>query len=145
MRSTALAGPLALAACLSGCYMTMARVSPQLQGRLLDHGQPVSGAQLFVTQGERPGQCGDTPRDALVFLGGAFELPETRQPEWVYPNPRYAAWTLCISYQGHTYVGYGMAKLDYPPPQLSLRCDLSTPLQHQTEHVADVYGLCTKI
>jgi len=145
MRYIALAGVLVLPAALAGCYMTMARVSPQLQGRLLDHGRPVSSAQVYIAQSDSPGRCGDTPKDALVFLGGAFELPETRQPEWVYPDARYAAWSLCITYQGRTYVGYSMAKLDYPPPQLSLSCELSTPQQLQAEHAASVYGLCRKI
>ena len=136
---------LALAAGLPGCYATMARVSPQIQGHLLNHGRPVSGAQVFIAQDQETGRCGDTPKDAQAASRGAFRLDETRQPEWVYPNPRYGSWTLCIAYQGHTYVGYSMAQLDYPPAQLSLRCELSLPQQRQVEHSASVYGFCERV
>lgn len=132
----------ALAAGLGGCYATMARVTPQIQGSLFDQGRPVSGARVFIARDQDLGQCGEVPEDAQGVVSGAFRLGETRQPEWVYPDPRYSAWTMCISYQGHSYVGYSMAKLDYPPPQLRLRCELAVPQRQQTEHAAATYGLC---
>jgi hypothetical protein len=127
---------------LCGCYATMARVTPQIQGRLVEQGRPVSGARVYIARDQDLGQCGETPGDAQSTVQGAFQLAETRQPEWVYPDPRYSEWTMCISYQGHSYVGYSMAKLDYPPAQLRLSCDLSAPQRQQTEHVAATYGLC---
>lgn len=130
---------------LSGCYATMARVSPQIQGRLLHHGQPVSDAQVYIAREDQQGRCGEVPADARSASQGRFMLDETRQPEWVYPNPRVGSWTLCIAWQGHTYVGYSMSKLDYPPPSLSLSCDLSVPQQRQAEHVASVYGFCRSL
>jgi len=136
---------LAAVAGLSGCYATMARLSPQIQGHLLDHGRPVSDAQIFIARGEDTGRCGDTPADAHTASRGVFTLPETQQPEWVYPDPRYGSWTLYIAYQGHTYVGYSMAKLDYPPAYLSLSCELSLPQKQQAEHAASIYGFCQRI
>ena len=132
------------AALLSACYAPMARVSPQIQGHLLDHGRPVSDAQVYLARDEEPGRCGDIPADAQAASQGLFTLAETRQPEWVNPNLRFGSWTLCIAWQGHTYVGYSMSKLDYPPPFLSLSCDLSSPQQRQTEHVASTYGFCRR-
>lgn len=131
-----------LIAGLGGCYATMARITPQIEGSLYQQGRPVSGAQVYIARDQDLGQCGGVPGDAQGVVRGAFQLAETRQPEWVYPDPRYSEWTLCISYQGHSYVGYSMAKLDYPPEHLSLRCELSSPQQQQTEHAAAIYGLC---
>ncbi len=136
---------LAVMACLSGCYATMARVSPQIQGHLLDRGRPVSDAQVFIAQDQEAGRCGDTPKNAGVPSKGLFTLPETRQPEWVYPDPRYGNWTLCVAYRGHTYVGYSMTQLDFPPAYLNLHCDLSLPQRQQAEHVASIYGFCQRI
>jgi len=144
MNRIARATLLATMVSLSGCYATMARVSPQIQGHLLDHGRPVSRAQVFIARDQEAGRCGDTPQDAGVSSKGIFTLAETRQPEWVYPDPRYGNWTLCIAYQGHTYVGYSMSQLDFPPEYLSLRCDLSQRQQQQAEHVATVYGFCQR-
>jgi hypothetical protein len=142
MRTRHFVAACALAAGLGGCYATMARVTPQIQGSLYDQGRPVSGAQVYIARDQDLGQCGDVPADAQGVAGGAFKLAETRQPEWVYPDPRYSEWTMCISYQGHSYVGYSMAKLDYPPEQLRLRCDMARPQKQQTEHAAATYGLC---
>ena len=144
IRYSVTAGLLALSAGLGGCYATMARLSPEIQGHLVNHGRPVSDAQVFIARDEDAGRCGEVPKDAQAPSRGVFKLEETRQPEWVYPNPRYASWTLCIAYQGHTYVGFSMAQLDYPPAQLSLRCDLSQPQRQQAEHSASVYGFCQR-
>jgi hypothetical protein len=38
-----------------------------------------------------------------------------------------------------------MAKLDYPPPYLSLSCELSLPQKQQAEHAASIYGFCQRI
>lgn len=142
MTSHRLALACALAATVGGCYATMARVTPQIQGGLYERGQPVSGARVYIARDQDLGQCGEVPADAQGVVRGAFQLAETSQPEWVYPDPRYSQWTLCISYQGHSYVGYSMAKLDYPPEHLSLRCELTAPQRQQTEHAAATYGLC---
>jgi len=129
-------------ALLGGCYATMARVSPRIEGRLLDHGRPVSGARVYLAAEGEPGRCGAVPAAASASRDGMFMLDEVRQPEWVSPEPRYGSWTLCLAYGGRIYVGYSMSKLDYPPARLRLDCELSEPQQHQAEHPASIYGLC---
>ncbi len=128
-------------ALLGGCYATLARVSPRIEGRLLDHGRPVSGARVYVSR-EGEGRCGVVPADARTSRAGVFALDEVSQPQWVSPEPRYDSWTLCLAYGGRTYVGYSMSKLYYLPAPLRLDCELSEPQQRQAEHPASIYGLC---
>jgi len=131
-------------ALLGGCYATMARLSPRIDGRLLDHGRPVSGAQVYVSLDGQAGRCGAVPGDARASRAGVFSLDEVRQPQWVSPEPHYDSWTLCLVYGGRTYVGYSMSKLYYQPEQLRLDCELSELPQAQAEHPAGIYGLCRR-
>jgi hypothetical protein len=142
-RIARIASSLALAL-LGGCYATMARVSPRIEGRLLDHGRPVSGARVYLATDAQAGRCGTVPGDAQASRSGVFTLDEVRQPQWVSPEPRYGSWTLCLAYAGRTYVGYSMSQLDFPPARLRLDCELSEPQQRQAEHPAGIYGLCRR-
>jgi hypothetical protein len=139
LRSTALLGVVVV---LSGCVPTWPRITPAVEGRVLEAGQPVVGATVYVVAWPENGQCKESSLAAITASNGEFSIEAFRRFGWdPLAGDRLSNWAVCVKKAGAWYLGYSEISMGYTTPNINLACELTDPVVKRNGEVS-VVGLC---
>lgn len=130
-----------LAIALSGCLVLphRAQLQPYVTGQILENGQPVVGAKVFVLSNLRQNACVESDSEAITDLNGRFSIAEVRETRFItaFGDPG-EVWGICIQYDGNFIVGWRAGGIGTSPQSATVKCDIS-----QSEQAGwDGSGVC---
>ena len=117
-----------------------AQLQPNVTGQILQNGQPVAGAQVFVLSYLRQKACSESDSAANTDLNGRFSIAEVRETRFVlaFGDPG-EVWGICIQHNGNFTVGWRAGGIGISPRSATVKCDISQSEQQGW----DGSGVCT--
>lgn len=130
---------LALSACV---FPSQLIVAPKVTGVLLDDGEPVEDAEIFLTTRlSRKGEAlksADNAEKLATRTGrdGSFSIGPVSTVALVpFFGDAFLPYTLIIDHKGERYLGFTFAHTNSVPPEMEGTCDIAKPKNNHDDEI----------